>query len=138
MLDTALAEFALARQVAATDTAGADAALLPTQIGLATVGAARALLDRGDVAAAAQMAAAVAPGFVYQIDESSNSLRQQNGVWNYTINIQAFSVGNMKNGTGLPFVADSLDPRVPSTMSGTPGENGQGPFFNQEKYPTST
>jgi hypothetical protein len=137
MLDTALTEFTLAKQVAATDTVAADAALLPTQIGLATVGTARALLDRGDVAAAAETAAAATPGFGYQINESSNSLRQQNGVWNYTINIQAFSVANVKNGTGLPFVADSLDPRVPSTMSASPGQNGQGPFFTQQKYPTS-
>jgi hypothetical protein len=138
MLDTALAEFALAKQVIASDTAAADAALLPTQTGLATIGTARALLDLGQVAAAADTAATVAAGFIYQAYESANTLRQESGVWNYTINSQSFSVANLKNGTGLPFVTDSTDPRVPSTESATPSENGQTPFFIQQKYPTPT
>ncbi len=138
MLDTAIAEFALAKHVIATDTAAADAALLPIQTGLATVGTARALLDLGQVALAADTAATVAPTFSYSIFESANTLRQESGVWNYTVNSQSFSVANLKNGTGLPFVTDSLDPRVPSTLSATASENGQTPFFIQQKYPTPT
>jgi len=136
MLDTALTEFVLAKQIALTDTISADQANLPTMVGLATVGEARALLDLGQVAAAADTAATVASAFQYIIYASTNTLRQENGVWNYTINGQEFSVADLKNGTGLPFIT-AMDPRVPSILSATPGTNGQGPFYNQQKYPTS-
>jgi hypothetical protein len=137
MLDTALAEFAHAKQIALTDTITADQPNLPTLVGLATVGEARALLDLGQVALAADTARTVASGFQYLIYASTNTLRQENGVWNYTINGQEFSVADVKNGTGLPFVSAN-DPRVPSILSASPGTNGQGPFYNQQKYPTST
>jgi hypothetical protein len=150
MLDTALAEFQLAKQVVASDTAPADQGELPAQTGLATVGTARALLDLGQVAAAADTAVTVLAGFQYQIIESANSLRQQSGVWQFTINFQGFSVGDVKNGTGLPFWSDS-DPRVPACYGAsatrpcpaplaadTLGSSGGGPFFIQQKYADPT
>jgi hypothetical protein len=137
MLDTALAEFQKAKAVAASDKVGSDANTVALITGLAQVGAARALLDLGQVAAAAESASVVKPQFAYQIFESTNSLRQNSGIWYYTVAFQAFSVGDQKHGTGLAFQSDS-DPRVPwSAPPGLTGSNGGGPFVIQEKYPTA-
>jgi starch-binding outer membrane protein, SusD/RagB family len=135
MLDTAIAEFQLAKGVANSDTTAGDD--IATQLGLATVGTARALLDLGQVAAAADTASTVAAGFSYQVFESTNSPRQENGIWNYTLQsptLQEFSVADKKNGTGLPFVSDP-DPRVPWDTAAAPANDGTFPFFAQQKYP---
>ena len=91
------------------------------QVGLSLVGTARALLDLGQVAAAADTAATVASGFTYSIFESVNTPRQESGIWNYTAQsqTQAFSVADVKNGTGLPFVSQP-DPRVPFALDAPP------------------
>jgi hypothetical protein len=139
MLDTALARFVSAQQALATDTSDGPADI-KLQREFATVATARALLDLGQVGPAADTAATMTDaGFAYQILESVNSTRQENGVWNYTDpnQTQAFSVGDRKNGTGLPFVS-SPDPRVPFFISGAPANNGDPVFVNQSKYPTST
>jgi hypothetical protein len=137
MLDTALTELQQAKLVAATDKA-ATQQRVASVTGLAQVGAARALLDLGQVAAAADSATAVQSGFAYQIFASSNTPRQNNGIWFYTISFNAFSVGDRKNGTGLPFQSDT-DPRVPwSAPPGLTGSNGGGPFIIQEKYQSSS
>jgi len=126
MFDTALARFALAGQIAAK-------AQDPTQAGLALIGTARAQLDLGQIAAAATTAAQIPAGYSYQVFESNNTQRQSNGVWQYNINFQGFSVADQKNTMGLPF-ATGGDPRVPATLSAQPGSNGGGPFYNTGKY----
>jgi len=139
MLDTAITELGEGEAVALSDTASADAPEVPTQIGLSKVGIARALLDLGQITAAADTANAVSPGFIYQIYTSSNTPRQENGIWNYTAptQIQAFSVADGKNNTGLPF-RSANDPRVPYVLSDQPANNGNPVFYNQLKYPTAT
>ena len=138
MLDTALAEFQLAKQVVASDTVSGDAAANAQMIGLATVGEARALLDLGQVAAAAETAATVPATFSsYQILESVNSLRQTSGLYFYTILFAGFSVGNFKNVTGLPFY-DAHDPRVPADSTGIAGNDGTPGYITQEKYPVAS
>jgi hypothetical protein len=137
MLDTAVAELQAGKAVALSDTVAADQATdIPTQVGLSTLGTARALLDLGQVAAAADTAATVSSGFSYEIFESVNTPRQENGIWNYTTlgQVQAFSVADKKNGTGLPFVS-TPDPRVPFVKSGSAANNGDTLFYNQLKYP---
>jgi hypothetical protein len=137
MLDTALTELQQAKLVAASDKE-ATQQRVASVTGLAQAGAARALLDLGQVAAAAESAAAVQSGFACQIFASSNTPRQNNGIWFYTISFNAFSVGERKNGTGLPFQSDT-DPRVPWTAPpGLTGSNGGGPFIIQEKYQSSS
>jgi hypothetical protein len=137
MLDTALTEFQLAKVALAADTVdpASDIALYTE---LATVGEARALLDLGQVAQAADTAATVpTTDTAYQIYESSNSPRQENGVWNYTINFPAFGVADAKNGTGLNFHS-SNDPRVPTLPTPTTGSNNGFPLWVQQKYPTNS
>jgi hypothetical protein len=77
MLDTAIAELQQATQIAGTDTVKSHKALVAQITGLAQVGTARALLDQGQVAAAATAASSVPVGLSYQIFESTNSLRQR-------------------------------------------------------------
>jgi starch-binding outer membrane protein, SusD/RagB family len=141
MLDTAVAELQAGKAVALSDTVSADISggAVAQQVGLSLVGTARALLDLGQVAAAADTAATVATGFAYDIFESVNTPRQESGIWNYTAasQTQAFSVADVKNGTGLPFVSKP-DPRVPFVESGSPANNGFTPFFNQQKYPVAS
>jgi starch-binding outer membrane protein, SusD/RagB family len=135
MLDTALTEFELAKAALRADTIdpAGDTALYANT---ARIGEARALLDLGQVPAAADTAAIVpATDTGYRIYESVNSPRQESGVWNYTINFPAFGVADAKNGTGLDFHA-AQDPRVPTLPTPTVGSNGQGPFWIQQKYPS--
>jgi starch-binding outer membrane protein, SusD/RagB family len=141
MLDTAVAELQAGKAVALSDTVSADISggAVAQQVGLSLVGTARALLDLGQVTAAADTAATVATGFTYSIFESVNTPRQESGIWNYTAQsqTQAFSVADKKNGTGLPFIS-SPDPRVPFVLSPNPANNGNPTFFNQQKYPVAS
>jgi len=135
MLDTAIAKLKAAQTIAAGNTSTDP--LADTLIFLGDVGIGRALLDEGNAADAAAAVANVPASFSYQMLESTNTTRQENGVWNYTgPTSQAFtffSVADRQGGVGLPF-ATALDPRVPSFVNGT-GERGTGPFYSQTKYP---
>ena len=51
---------------------------------LASVGKARALLGLGQISEAANEVASVATDFVYNIEHSNNSLRQENGIYTMT------------------------------------------------------
>ncbi|HEX7123657.1 MAG TPA: RagB/SusD family nutrient uptake outer membrane protein, partial [Gemmatimonadaceae bacterium] len=102
---------------------------------LANVGRARVLLNQGNFAQAAVAAATVSPDFVYAIESSANSTRQNNGIWNYTTNFFGFSVPESEGGNGLAW-RSANDPRLPWQDVGSPGFDGETPFFVQEKYPT--
>jgi hypothetical protein len=102
---------------------------------LARVGKGRVLLNQGNYVAAAAAVAGVPTSFVYAIEASSNSTRQNNGIWNYTINFPGFSVPDQEGGNGLPWQSAS-DPRVPFLDTQAPGFDGETQFFMQEKYPT--
>jgi starch-binding outer membrane protein, SusD/RagB family len=130
MLDTALVRFQKAKQIAATsDTA--SAAVLYAE--LAQIGAARALFDLGQVQAAADSAAAFSDAkFNYTINGSTNSLRQNSGIWYYNVNFPSFSMGASKNTTGLPF-ATSGDPRTPATLGKAAGGE-PGAFYISTYY----
>jgi starch-binding outer membrane protein, SusD/RagB family len=130
MLDTALARFQQAKQIAATSDTVKAAAIYGE---LAQVGAARALLDLGQVSAAAESAAAFTDAkFNYTINGSTNSLRQNSGIWYYNVNFPSFSMGASKNVTGLPF-ATSGDPRTPATLGAAAGGE-PGAFYISTYY----
>jgi hypothetical protein len=101
---------------------------------LASVGKARALLDLNQPDAAATAAADVPSSFQYLVRSSSNSLRQNNGIWNYTANTFAFSVPNREGGNGLPYVTAN-DPRLDVVVTGQLGFDRATPFKLQLKYP---
>jgi hypothetical protein len=107
------------------------------QRGLSLVGRARALLDLGRSADAAAAALGVPTGFEYDIESSTNSTRQNNGIWNYTFNVFAFGVADREGGNGLPF-ASSGDPRVNVRNTNEPGFDGETNFIEQLKYDDKT
>jgi hypothetical protein len=127
ILDIALAKFDSAITFAVP---GDDAELER----LARVGKGRVLLNQGAFAAAAAAVASVPTAFVYNVEGSTNSTRQNNGVWNYTINFNGFSVPEREGTTGMPWQS-AADPRVPWLDIDGTGFDGETPFFAQQKYP---
>jgi hypothetical protein len=127
ILTTAIAKLDSAITIA---TAKQDADLL----NLARVGRARALLDLGRFADAATAATAVPTSFEYLVRSSANSLRQNNGIWNYTANTFAFSVPDREGINGLPYLSAD-DPRLDVVATGQRGFDRATPFNLQLKYP---
>lgn len=133
----ALADFAQALTIALADSATNGDAKGIEQINLARVGQARVLLDQGQFTAAGTLAAIVPTSFVYAIEGSTNTPRENNGVW-YFQSLLQFSVADSEGGNGLNF-ASARDPRVPSVNTGAPGFSGTGPnFIAEQKYPDPT
>src|SRR5579859_893652 len=93
---------------------------VPKIVNLASVGKGRALLDSGNVAAAAAAVAGVT-NVPYQTAHSISTNRQYNGV--FVFNNQAplgtarFSVANAEGTNGLPFIT-AADPRVNTILRG--------------------
>ena len=127
VLQTAVAKFDSAITIA---TAKQDADLL----NLARVGKGRALLDLGQFPNAATAVSAVPTSFEYLVRSSANSLRQNNGIWNYTANTFAFSVPDREGGNGLPYLS-AADPRLEVVATGQRGFDRATPFNLQLKYP---
>jgi hypothetical protein len=101
---------------------------------LAMVGRGRVLLNQGNFSQASAAVSAVPTSFVYAIENSTNSARQNNGIWNYTVNFFGFSVPEREGSNGLPFQSAD-DPRVPWEDTQTVGFDGETPYFLQGKYP---
>lgn len=126
MLDAAVARFDSAITIAtASEDGGADA-----QLNLARIGKARALLDQGRFADAAATVAQVPTDFQYLVEHSSNSFRQNNGIWDLSNNQGRWGVADEEGGNGLPF--RSGDVRIPIEPSA--GFDGSD-MFAQLKYP---
>jgi hypothetical protein len=132
ILQAAVAKF---DSVLATTGASATAA----RLNLARVGRARALLDLGQFAEARTTAAQVPAGFVFTVQHSENTPRQNNGVWSLSTNQGRFGVADSEGGEGLPFVTEA-DVRVPSRPRATNRGNGfdGGPMREQLKDSTRT
>ena len=101
---------------------------------LARVGRARVLQNQGNFAQAAAAVTTVPTSFVYAIEGSTNSARQNNGIWNYTVNFFGFSVPEREGTNGLNY-RSANDPRVPYVNTGEVGFDGETPYFMQQKYP---
>lgn len=127
--DDAIAKFdsAITLATAAGGTAGTAA------LNLARVGKGRALLNRGDHAAAATAVAAVPTNFVYQVFHSANTGRQNNGIWVFQRISSRFSAADREGINGLPFRSEA-DARTPTILQGV-GFDGSTPMHYQNKYP---
>lgn len=126
--DDAIAKFDTAIGLAtARGTAGTAA------LNLARVGKGRALLNKGEHAAAATAVAGVPTNFVYQIFHSANTGRQNNGVWIFQRISSRFSAADREGINGLPFRSEG-DGRTPQVAAGV-GFDGSTPMFYQNKYP---
>jgi len=143
----ALALFDTASTLAAADTTteilGAYATSTAEILALSEVGRARVLLDMGQYAAAqaaADSAVLNDPTLNYQLENSLNSPRQYNGVWQYTFADDAWGTVDRKGGNGLDFESAN-DPRVlwvDGHQNGSLGvtPSGLDTIYFQLKYPT--
>ncbi|MEQ9424088.1 MAG: hypothetical protein RJQ09_06715 [Cyclobacteriaceae bacterium] len=100
---------------------------------LALVGKARALLGLGQISEAADEVASVPTDFVYNIEHSSNSLRQENGIYTMTAVRRQFSIADGKGGNGLMY-RSSMDPRTPWDGGTEFGQDDITLYYNQLKY----
>lgn len=88
---------------------------------LASIVKGRALLNRGQFAAAAAAVAQVSTTFRYETDYSSSA--GQNEIWNLNTSIKRYTVADTEANVGLPFVSAN-DPRVPRVSGGSVFDSG--------------
>ncbi|MGQ0816257.1 MAG: hypothetical protein ACT4O1_17650 [Gemmatimonadota bacterium] len=121
MLGAAVARFDTALTVQATSN-------------LAKIGKGRALLSANRIADAAAAVAGVPTTFIYFLQQSDNTPRQENGVWNLNISNRRYTVSELEGGNGLPFRSAS-DPRVPWRDQGRNGFDGVTRLFEDRRHP---
>jgi hypothetical protein len=106
-------------------------------VNLARVGRGRALVNLARWADAATAVATVPTSFSYDIEHSTNTDRQRNGIWHYAFNNGAFSVADLEGGVGLDY-ASSNDPRVDAFNTGTVGFDSETPLIISLLYDEAT
>lgn len=104
------------------------------QANLARIGRARTLLNLGRAQEAAAAVQDVPTSFVYNVEYSDNTARQNNGVWGLSWSRKGYSVADLEGGNGLDF-RSANDPRVTYAANGN-GIDGQARQFAQTKYAT--
>ncbi len=104
---------------------------------LARVGKARALLGLGKIDEAAQTVASVPTDFVYNIEHSTNSRRQENGIYILTTVRRQWSIADGKGGNGIKYRSLN-DPRVPWDGGTTFGQDDITLYYNQLKFNSSS
>ena len=117
---------------AAIERFNTSLAAAPNFANLARVGKARALLNQGKFQEAAAAVADVPTSYVYHVEFSSNSPRQQNPIFNLQDNGR-YSVSDREGGNGLPY-RSAQDPRVPWTGP-FPGFDATVPQYIDLRYP---
>jgi hypothetical protein len=137
VLDTAENRFTQALAAARAFGASVSAANVTKFKAFASVGLARTLLDKGDVAGATAAAAdsLVPTTFSYVVEHDLNSFRQQNGVFNGNRNFKRYGVADRKGGVGFPYMSVA-DPRTPFFRSPATnlGFDKKTPQFDQLRY----
>lgn len=122
-----------------TDSLTKAGVTVTAQANLARVGKARVLQNQGNYAAAAQLIAAVPTGFTYVLSASTNSARQNNGVWSFNRNQRRYTAVNREGTNGLPYISDN-DPRVLTVLGNSTaaasrvGFDGARAFYTIVKY----
>src|SRR5256714_4806681 len=97
---------------ALANLAGADSARVRQ---LASIVKGRALVNRGQFAAAAAAVALVTTTFRYEVTYSASA--GQNEIWNLNTGIKRYTMADTEATIGLPFVSAN-DPRVPRAIGG--------------------
>lgn len=118
------------------DQALANGSGNPTLTNLAKVGKARALLGLGQIGAAASEVASVPTDFVYNVEHSDNSRRQENGIYIMSTVRRQYSIADGKGGNGLMY-RSANDPRTPWDGGTEFGQDDITLYYNQLKYPDS-
>jgi len=112
-------------------------------VNLIRVGRGRALLNLNRPADAAAAVAAVPTSYRYILFHSENTARQNNNIFNVSLNFPRFSVSGNEGGTGLRYRLDgATDARVFAprgrgvALSPSVGADGTTPQFVVTKYPS--
>lgn len=122
MLDAAIARFDSALAVQSTNN-------------VAKIGKARALLSANRIADAAATVAAVPTTFVFFLQNSDNTGRQENNIWNLNISNERYTVSDTEGVNGLPY-RTANDPRTPWRRRGNNvGFDRVTPLFDNLRYP---
>jgi hypothetical protein len=103
---------------------------------LARIGKARALLGLGQISAAAGEVASVPTDFVYNIEHSLNSRRQENGIYIMSTVRRQYSIADGKGVNGLKY-RSANDPRAPWDGGTAFGQDDITLYYNQLKYSSS-
>ena len=119
---------AIAKFDSAITIATANGASGITQLNLARIGKARALVNKGDYVGATALVAAVPTSFVYLVRYSVNTSRENNGVFFWNLFNRRFATTNNEGINGLPYRSDA-DPRVAQTLNATSGFDGVTPLW---------
>jgi starch-binding outer membrane protein, SusD/RagB family len=114
MFERAIEQFGVAQQVA-------QAAGSTHQLRLATLGEARARLGLGQRAQAAALVNGIPTGWIYYVEHSANTGRQNNGVWGNNHGRREIALASEEGGNGIDFRRGdgarmqvvNADPRLP-------------------------
>ena len=104
---------------------------------LGRLGKARSLLGLGQIDAAAGEVSAVPSDFVYNIEQSDNSRRQENGIYIMTTVRRQFSIADGKGGNGLMY-RSAMDPWTPWDGGTEFGQDDITLYYNQLKFNSSS
>ncbi|MGH7719680.1 MAG: hypothetical protein ACREON_12660, partial [Gemmatimonadaceae bacterium] len=102
---------------------------------LAKIGKGRALLAKGSFAAAGAAVMGVPTTFVYFIEHSDNTNREQNPIFNLNISNRRYTVSNVEGVNGLNY-RSANDPRVPWRDQGRGGFLASVRLFENRLYDT--
>jgi len=105
----------------------------PDLVNLARVGKARAMLGLGQIGNAANEVTLVSTDFVYNIEHSDNSRRQENGIYTMTTTRRQYSIADGKGINGIMF-RSAMDPRTPWDGGTSNGQDDITLYYNQLKY----
>ena len=131
MFQTAVARFDAA--LAEPGTVGEESQEIAN---LASIGKARALLNRGLFTDAAAAVAAVPTDFQYVTEHADSPLRLQNAIYSYSVG-WLWSVSDQEGDVGLPY-RTAEDPRVPFFDEESAGLDNTTPQFTLLKYPDAS
>ena len=126
---------AISKFDSAITIATANGAAGTTQLNLARIGKARALVNKGDYAGAAALVAAVPTSFVYFVRYSANTSRENNGVFFWNNLNRRFTATDKEGINGLPYRSDN-DPRTAQKLSGV-GFDGVTPLWLVNEAPNT-
>ncbi|WP_431128412.1 hypothetical protein [Flagellimonas flava] len=104
---------------------------------LARLGKARSLLGLGQIEESAAEVVSVPTDFAYNIEQSDNSRRQENGIYIMTTVRRQFSIADGKGENGLMY-RSAMDPRVPWDGGTEFGQDDITLYYNQLKFNSSS
>jgi starch-binding outer membrane protein, SusD/RagB family len=121
VLERALARFTAAHQVAEANPAELPAAAQAVDLNIARLGLARTHLNLGNWDDAYDWASQVDGDFWYEIEQSGNSTRQNNGVWDLVNSVKRWSMvdatlGVNQSPLGMQYLTDPRTPPGPVTI----------------------